>query len=222
MKIIKYIKSFISSNSHNRVPYPIPSNSGSQPESIEEWVDLYQLRPPGPQCIKHIVMKRHSLPDATWVETGTHEGESSSVLSRFANRVVTLEPSAHYFDVATRNLSHLKNVEIVNKSSEEYFEKLLCGLSGNVCFWLDGHYSGGETFKGEVDTPLLLELNAIRRHKKKLDNISVLIDDFRLSYYQPNVYPSPKQLAAWAESVDLNWTVEADIFIAKNRELPLY
>jgi len=167
-------------------------------------------------------MKRHSLPDATWVETGTHEGESSSVLSRFANRVVTLEPSAHYFDVATRNLSHLKNVEIVNKSSEEYFEKLLCGLSGNVCFWLDGHYSGGETFKGEVDTPLLLELNAIRRHKKKLDNISVLIDDFRLSYYQPNVYPSPKQLAAWAESVDLNWTVEADIFIAKNRELPLY
>lgn len=202
--------------------HSIPSYSGSQPESIKEWADLYDLRPPAPQCVKHSIMKRHSLSEATWVETGTHLGESSAVLSNFAKRVVTLEPSYYYFEKSSRFLSHFSNVEVVNKSSEDFFEKLLSGLSGNVCFWLDGHYSGGETFKGKMDTPLFLELNAIRKFRKRFQNIVVLIDDFRLSYYQPSVYPSANALVRWVKSMHFNWTIEADIFIAKNRELPLY
>ena len=44
-------------------------------------------------------------------------------------------------------------------------------------FWLDGHYSGGETAKGDADSPLREELEAIGRHPIKTHVIP--IDDVR-------------------------------------------
>ena len=39
--------------------------------------------------------------------------------------------------------------------------ELVRQLDGPALFWLDGHYSGGDTAKGELDTPVSAELESI-------------------------------------------------------------
>ena len=46
-----------------------------------------------------------------------------------------------------------------------------------VLFWLDGHYSGGDTAKGELDTPVSVELDSILESPVK--GHVILIDDAR-------------------------------------------
>jgi len=217
MKLLNIISSLFA-----RRIYEPTGVSTRQPTSVNEWIGDYLLKPPVPQEVKHAVMRRHSMKEATWIETGTHLGETAEILAGISNRVITLEPSSHYYALAIKRLSGFSNVEVINKSSEEYFGALIERQSGSLCLWLDGHYSGGETFRGARDTPLALELQAIKSNRKRFESLVVLIDDFRLSYYQPSVYPSADRLAQWARSLDLNWTIEADIFIAKSRHLPLY
>ena len=44
-------------------------------------------------------------------------------------------------------------------------------------FWLDAHYSAGPTAKGEIETPISVELDAALKHSVK-EHV-VLIDDAR-------------------------------------------
>jgi hypothetical protein len=119
--------------------------------------------------------------------------------------------------------NRLPNVETIHGSSEENLDKILKTLKGNnVCLWLDGHWSGGETWCGKKETPILLELPTEAKHQKYFPCLAVLIDDFRLCLSQPGTYPRPSDYVRWAESNELNWTIEQDIFVAKSPYLPLY
>lgn len=100
-------------------------------------------------------MRRHSMKEATWIETGTHLSGAAEILAAISNRVVSLEPSSHYYAFAIKRRSGFSNLEVINKSSEEFFGVLIQSLSGTLCFWLDGHYSGGETFRVASDAPLI-------------------------------------------------------------------
>jgi hypothetical protein len=44
-------------------------------------------------------------------------------------------------------------------------------------FWLDAHFSGGFTSRGDVDCPLITELDAIAA--AKLSQVAILVDDVR-------------------------------------------
>ena len=46
--------------------------------------------------------------------------------------------------------------------------KLLPNLSGDINFWLDGHYSSGLTFKGDQECPIKDELDQIGNNLKRL------------------------------------------------------
>ena len=48
--------------------------------------------PPSPHFIKQTILKRHSIYDACWVETGTNKGDTTSFLANFAQHVYTVEP----------------------------------------------------------------------------------------------------------------------------------
>lgn len=50
-------------------------------------------------------------------------------------------------------------------------------MTGPVLFWLDGHYSGGITAKGGLDTPVCAELDAILDHP--VHTHVIRIDDAR-------------------------------------------
>ena len=184
-------------------------------EAYKSWRRV-NFSAPSPQHVKEKILILNSIPNATWVETGTYLGDTTIVLAKNALKVITIEPSAKQYEFVSKRLIDLKNVEIVNSTSEECMERILIDLSGPTCFWLDGHYSGGDTFKGISDTPIIFELDSISKYLEKNRDVVIFIDDFRLFVDSSNTgYPSQNYLVEWAKSHKLTWTVEQDIFIAR-------
>jgi hypothetical protein len=173
---------------------------------------------PSPHFIKQACLLRNGFPAATWVETGTFLGQTTQLLSKHADRVYSIEPEPKLFARAQKLFSDLKHVEILNGASEDVFPELLPRITGDVNFWLDGHYSAGITFKGRQDTPILDELACISRHIDKFGKVCVLVDDIRC--FNPrtpeySTYPSLDTLVSWASTHELGWHIEHDIFVAK-------
>ena len=174
---------------------------------------------PSPHYIKQSCLIRNGHPHAIWVETGTYLGQTTKILSQNSVHVYSIEPEPTLFANAKQYFSNVKNVEIINGTSESDFPTLLPKLKGNINFWLDGHYSAGATFKGAQDTPIVDELNCISKNIKNFDKICVLVDDIRcFNPEQPeySTYPSIDFLVDWARNHNLNWHIEHDIFVAKN------
>jgi hypothetical protein len=173
---------------------------------------------PSPHFIKQQCVIRNSLTNATWVETGTYLGETTALLSKYALKVFSIEPEPTLYANAVKNFASFGNVEILKGTSEDVFPDLLPKLSGNVCYWLDGHYSGAGTHKGPMDTPIMSELIYISNSIPKTTSTVVMIDDIRLfngDVHSYGAYPSLDFLVQWANENKLKWHIEQDIFIAR-------
>ncbi len=177
-----------------------------------------QFASPSPHFIKQACLLRNGIPSATWIETGTFLGQTTHFLSKHAMKVYSIEPEPTLFKNAVNYFKDFKNVVILNSTSESEFPKLLPMISGDVNFWLDGHYSAGPTFKGQRDTPIVDELKNIGEHLDRLKQVCVLIDDVRC--FDPQLpefsaYPPIDYLVNWARDHHLQWHVEHDIFVAR-------
>jgi hypothetical protein len=184
---------------------------------FRDW-GLKDYTSPSPHYIKQSVIKRNCINGSLFVETGTYFGATTKFASTFSPKVITIEPDFKLYKLALDKFFFVNNVEIINGTSESVFPELIPKLSGDVSFWLDGHYSGGVTFKSHQDTPILSELEIIEKHLKNLSRVSIMIDDFRCfnpSNPQFRDYPSKNFLVDWATRNNLKWTVEHDIFIAQ-------
>lgn len=180
---------------------------------------------PPPAMVKRRVLRRAGFPDAPWLETGTSQGTTAAYLASFAPNVITLEPMPDLFASALVRLSRRRNIEVRNVTSEEGFESAARALGNRVNFWLDGHYSGGGTFEGQSDTPILHELDKVGELIRGGTQVAVFIDDVRLFAEErselPSVersgYPPLSALVGWAQEHGLSWWIEHDIFVARTR-----
>ena len=168
-----------------------------------------------PQFIKEIVFEKYGVANAPWVETGTYMGKTTNFLRERYPHVHTIEPEIKLYNAALKRFNG-KNVTLYNDVSENVFPKLLKSLSGDVNFWLDGHYSGGITFKGKKNCPVEDELNAIEVNLINFSKITILIDDVRCFLSENSEYsdyPSIDYLVDWARRLNMRWRIENDIFI---------
>src|SRR5262249_42701322 len=134
---------------------------------------------------------RDALDIQTFVETGTHYGETAAWAAGEFDRVVTIEAAPHLHDHALASCGHLKNVEFLLGDSREVLPGVVAELTAPAIFWLDGHFCGGQTAGAESECPLLHELGAIRT--SSLDH-TILIDDARLFLCAP---PRPHKSEDW-------------------------
>lgn len=143
-------------------------------------------------------------------------GETTAFLSRNFPMVFSLEPSVLLYELARKRFLQNEKISLINKSSEDGFDDILKKISGTVNFWLDGHFSGLGTFKGNDVTPIELELSHIKKYQGNFKNICIAVDDFRLFNFQrKESYPSPNVLVNFANENGFTWTVERDIFIMR-------
>jgi hypothetical protein len=175
---------------------------------------------PAPAIVKHSVLRRHNIPGATWIETGTARGDTTAILADFSPRVITIEPEPNFHAAAQVRFRNVNNVKLICGLSETAFPALMENIDGDVCFWLDGHYSGSTTFQAETDTPITLELETIENALSRLGQVAVLIDDVRC--FDPDMadfrdYPPLDYLVDWARNTGLKWKIEQDIFVATTK-----
>ena len=172
-----------------------------------------------PQFIKERMLLKHGIAGGQWVETGTYRGTTTRFLSENFPSVHSIEPEPDLYRKASEKFADL-NVRIYNGTSEEILPGLLPKLSGDINFWLDGHYSGGITFKGEQDCPVIEELEAISTNMSNFRSVAIMIDDVRC-FLPENLekyhYPDISRLTDWAKEKGFYWRIEHDIFIMKNR-----
>ncbi len=95
---------------------------------------------------------------------------------------------------ARARLKRYSNVKLIQGDSAALLPDLLAGLSEPAGFWLDAHFSGGETARGDVDTPVVSELRAILGHPMRRHVI--LIDDARL-FTGGDGYPCVDESSPW-------------------------
>ena len=145
--------------------------------SIAQWKKTDFLEN-SPQLVKQNVFLKYGIKDAVWVETGTFLGTTTEYLRNLFPHVYSVEPEPKLFNSACKRFEG-KNVTLFNDVSENIFPTLLPQLSGNINFWLDGHYSGGITFKGQKDCPIEDELSAIEKNFRNFNKLTILIDDVR-------------------------------------------
>ena len=185
------------------------------------WQNIYKFQQPLPQFVKEIVLNKYNSKNSIWVETGTYLGRTTKYLSKISHKVYSLEPDNKLFNQAKKNLNGYANVTLFNVSSESGLEEILKRIKKeNLCFWLDGHYSGKNTFKGETDTPINKELEIIEKYLDNFLRINILIDDFRLFKKNNNSneeYPDKTILINWANKNNMEWTVESDIFVIQSK-----
>ena len=98
----------------------------------------------------------------------------------------------------------LNNIAVIHGDSGEVLPSLLNNIDTSCLFWLDGHYSGGVTSKGEKDTPILEELKCVLSHSIK--NHIILIDDARCFIGEFD-YPTLFEIYELVKGVDRNYKV---------------
>ena len=187
--------------------------------ALRGW-DERSYSPPTPRLVKEAVILKHGFLGGTWVETGTHLGDTAELLSSVSDVVHTIEPADEYFNLAQGRLKRFQNVRVYHGASEDTLEQILREIGGDVSFWLDGHYSAEKTFKGKADTPIIEELKLISKYRSRFHKLAVLVDDVRC--FDPTIsefadYPAREFLVHWAVEQNLSWTIEHDIFIARSR-----
>lgn len=129
----------------------------------------------------------------TMVETGTYYGDMIAALTGDFARLISIELQPSLARRAQRRFARESKVQIVCGDSGDELGTIVRQLREPALFWLDGHYSGGETARGVEDTPVMRELGHILRVPEGAH--VVLIDDARLFGSDP-AYPTLDALKA--------------------------
>lgn len=143
---------------------------------------------PAPHAIKMSVVRSYlkSYNLKQFIETGTYMGDTLGYIAREGVGCMSIELSAQLHAKATRRFAGFENVSLILGDSAQEMPKLLTRLGKPALFWLDGHYSAGFTARGEKDSPIIAELEAVYNHP--IAGHVILIDDARC-FDGTNDYP---------------------------------
>lgn len=98
---------------------------------------------------------------STLVETGTYKGDMVAAQIRNFDRIYSIELSKELADKAVRRFAAYPQVTIMQGDSGKVLHEIVPRLDGPALFWLDGHYFGGLSVRGETDCPIFEELEAV-------------------------------------------------------------
>jgi len=160
--------------------------------TLEEWERRGRPVPP-PHIVKQRVLReyaeRYGL--RTLVETGTYRGDMIEAMRPVFEKIVSIELGQDLFAAARKRFKRVAHVELIQGDSAQELRRVMERLDRAALFWLDGHYSAGETARGEKDTPIYEELAHILG-ARDLGHV-IVIDDARAFGTDP-AYPTIDEL----------------------------
>lgn len=140
------------------------------------------------------LIKRQNLKEAleasgirTVVETGTFLGDTTHALAVQGYNVISIEVEPRLAALARRRFASSERVQIFEGDSAVVLKDLVPTLTEPTLFWLDGHFSGGPTGMGELETPVVAEVECVLAKAPK--GSVVYVDDARCFGVLPD-YPT--------------------------------
>src|ERR1035438_2850030 len=113
-----------------------------------------------------------------FIETGTYQGETVNNMIPYFDEIYSIELNEPFFNNVKKIFASNDKIKLHLGDSSKVLPDVIKSINGNAIFFLDGHWSGGSTSKGEKDVPLLEELDTIINDFKYKSII--IIDDYRL------------------------------------------
>jgi predicted O-methyltransferase YrrM len=131
------------------------------------------------------------------VETGTYYGDMVEAMKDSFDRIYSIELGRELYEKARERFKGAKHIELICGDSSIELRNVVSRLNQPALFWLDGHYSGGDTAKGDKDTPIYEELSQILDAPDK--GHVIIIDDARCFGSDP-AYPRIRELKRFIQS----------------------
>jgi hypothetical protein len=126
-----------------------------------------------------------------FVETGTNHGATTRWAAEHFPVVHTIERAESLYNLHRNELAAIRGVTPHFGDSREILPHIVKALDAQrAVYWLDGHWSGGETAGEQDECPLLDELACLSSRGEDI----ILIDDARLFLCAP---PPPHRPSDW-------------------------
>lgn len=177
---------------------------------VSQWQRNGKPNPP-PHVVKQRALRDHANTYGLriLVETGTYLGDMVEAMKSEFDKIYSIELSEALYEQARLRFKNADNIEIIHGDSGIVLGRLVGEINQPALFWLDGHYSGGLTAKGEKETPIYKEIQHILNAPDAKHVI--IIDDARCFGELPD-YPSIEELQqyVWSKNPDLSIVIQDD------------
>jgi hypothetical protein len=175
-------------------------------------LDTWALGPSSSEEVKQSTVRQYGerFHVAVFIETGTYEGDMVDAVKTSFGRIYSVELDSALFERAKSRFGPDEHITILRGDSGDILPQLLGDLRVPGLFWLDAHYSRGITARGELETPIMRELNSILHHD--VSGHVILIDDVRC-FTGEHDYPTVEEVQQFVFSArpELNFRVADDI-----------
>jgi hypothetical protein len=154
-----------------------------------------------------IGLARDGFGARTFIETGTHEGDTAERAAESFPTVHTIEASPEFHQRAAARLAAHGNVRAQLGDTRTVLAAVLAELGekkdagrgaetgGPAVLWLDAHWCCGETFGQAAECPLLDELRLVGEASRETGrDFFVFVDDARMFLMPPK---APHDAAHW-------------------------
>lgn len=151
-----------------------------------------------------------------FIETGTSSGETTNAVLPHFESIWTIELDLLLWKRAVGRFAEEAHVNCAHGDSGEILPSIVNNLRSPVIFWLDGHYCGPGSAHGDLDTPIVAELEAA---VKAPQGSVILIDDARVfgegaeHHLEPHYrdYPTLTWVENFAHEYGFDYELKDDI-----------
>lgn len=142
---------------------------------IKKWIK--QGEPyPVPHAVKQKMINeyqsKHNI--SILVESGTYLGDMIWAQQTNFDKIYSIELSKNLHKKAQQRFRRKSHIQIICGDSGKIMPVIIKEINQKALFWLDAHYSGGITARGDKDCPTVEEVKAIL--SSDLEHV-LLIDD---------------------------------------------
>ncbi len=169
---------------------PVPTPHALKAETVRDYAERFALE--------------------VMIETGTYRGDMIAAIRSSFDQVHSIELDEKLRQDAAARFARDAGVCIHQGNSGERLGEVLIDIQQPCLFWLDGHWSGGETARGDEACPIRAELRHIFDHATS--GHVLLIDDARC-FDGTDGYPTHAELRSIVAAARPDWVfdVEQDI-----------